>query len=39
MGGQSGAEGSEMERVLSPNNLLIVDVNEFLSDDVLDATQ
>lgn len=38
-GRQSGAEGSEMERVLSPNNLLIVDVNEFLSDDVLDATQ
>ena len=29
---QSSAEGSEMERVLSPNNMLIVDVNEFLSD-------
>ena len=33
-GGQCGAEGSEMERVLSPNNMLSVDVSEFLSDDV-----
>ena len=33
-GGQCGAEGSETERVLSPNNMLSVDVSEFLSDDV-----
>ena len=33
-GGQSGAEESEMERVLSPKNMLIVDVNEFLPDDM-----
>ena len=33
-GGQCGAEGNEMERVLSPNNMLSVDVSEFLSDDV-----